>query len=438
MKAAAGVGKSALLAWVGWNFLLTRPHPVIGATSITGPNLFANLWTEMARWHSRAPLLQAMFEITATEIFHREHRRTWKMEARTWPKDADLTAIGNALAGLHADYVMWLADETGDYPRGVMPVMENIFAGSPVEAHILQAGNPLKRSGPLYDGCTTARKLWRVVEITGDPDDPKRSPRISIEFARQQIEQHGRSDPYVMSRILGQFPLANFNSLITPEEMTEAQHRHYTEREIGHAPRILSVDVARQGDDASVLFRRQGLVLFPPRTWRNIDGIQGAGAVAREWNEWKADACFIDNTGGFGASWIDNLRLLGKSPIGVVYNAQPHDPRFFNKRSEMYWLFAQWVKEGGQVPPCPELVEAMTQITYTHKNDKLLLEDKGQLKSRLGMSPDHADAAVESFAEPVEARGLRTERRNWLHRVEYDPFQVDMPEIRGGGRNGAW
>ena len=39
MKSAAGCGKTALLAWVGWNFLLTRPDPMVGATSITGQNL---------------------------------------------------------------------------------------------------------------------------------------------------------------------------------------------------------------------------------------------------------------------------------------------------------------------------------------------------------------------------------------------------------------
>lgn len=430
LKACVGPGKTAVLAWLGWNFLLTRPHPMVGATSVTGGNLKANLWTEMARWYGQAPLLQSMFEITSTEIFHKQYRRTWKMEARTWPTDADAAALGNALAGVHAKYVMWLGDESGDYPEAIMPIMEGIFAGEPVEAHIVQAGNPLKRSGPLYRACTTARNLWTVVEITADPDDPKRSSRISVEYAREQIAQYGRDNPFVMVRIFGQFPPSSLNSLIGHDEMYAAQRRSYGERDIAFAPRILSVDVAREGLDASVMFPRQGLVLFPPSIWRNIDGIQGAGAVSRKWGEWQADACFIDNTGGFGASWIDCLRLLGRSPIGVVYSAEPHDRRFFNKRAEMYWMFAQWIKDGGQIPDCPELVEAMTQITYTHKNDRLLMEDKGQLKARIGMSPDHADAAVQSFAEPVEKRGASsTQRRNWLHRAEYDPFAYE-PERR--------
>jgi hypothetical protein len=71
------------------------------------------------------------------------------------------------------------------------------------------------------------------------------------------------------------------------------------------------------GDDASVIFPRQGLVACPPIKVRNIDGTQGAGRVARKWEDWQADACFIDDTGGFGSSWIDNLRRLGREPIGL-------------------------------------------------------------------------------------------------------------------------
>ena len=43
-----------------------------------------------------------------------------------------------------------------------------------------------------------------------------------------------------------------------------AMSRHYTEDDYGHAARILGVDVAREGDDKSVIFPRQGLVAFPP------------------------------------------------------------------------------------------------------------------------------------------------------------------------------
>jgi phage terminase large subunit len=54
-KACKGPGKTAVLAWIGWNFLLTRPHAMVGTTSISGANLKANLWTELALARQERP-----------------------------------------------------------------------------------------------------------------------------------------------------------------------------------------------------------------------------------------------------------------------------------------------------------------------------------------------------------------------------------------------
>lgn len=423
MKACAGPGKTAVLAWLGWNFILTRPHSMTGCTSISGDNLKAGLWTEFARWRAKAPILQKLFEQTKTEIFARESPGTWRIEARSWAKDADAQQIGNALAGIHADYVMWLLDETGDYPESLMPVCEGIFNGAPKEAHIVQAGNPTRLEGPLYRACTVARNLWYVVEITADPDDPRRTPRVSIATAREQIAQYGRDNPYVLVRIFGQFPPSSFNALIGPDEVRESQQRFH--RDLGNAPRILGVDVARFGDDSSVLAPRQGLQGFPMLKYRNIDSVQGAGVVARKWIDWNADACFIDDTGGFGAGWIDQLRQLGHQPIGVGFAREAHNKaRYFNKRAEMYFDCIEWVRRGGALPQSPELLAALTQTTYAFKGDRIILEPKDDVKAKLGYSPDDADAFVSTFAEPIAAKSA-TYRGAPRHSVEYNPFSDD-------------
>lgn len=422
MKACAGPGKTALLAWLGWNFTLTRPHPIVGATSINSANLRTNLWTELARWRDKAPLLQRLFEQTKTEIFAREHPKTWRIEARSWSADADETQIGNALAGLHSKHVMWLGDEAGDYPNAILPTMEGIFAGEPDEAHIVLAGNPTRLDGPLYRACTSARHLWAVIEITADPDDPNRTPRVSIQHARDQIKQYGRDNPWVLVKIFGQFPPSNFNALIGPDEVSAAMKRMHREWDYRGAARILGVDVAREGDDSSVICSRQGIQVFPFAQYRNLDSIQGAGVVARRWADWEADACFIDNTGGFGSGWIDQLRQLGRSPIPVEYAGEAVQPRYFNKRTEMYMDAVQWIKEGGALPECPELLAALTQTTYSFKGDRLLLEPKDDVKVKLGFSPDHADSFVQTFHSPVTPKSTKVIAAGSRHKFEYDPM----------------
>src|SRR5207245_10061456 len=39
MKSGKGPGKTTALAWCAWNFLASRPHPRMAATSISGDDL---------------------------------------------------------------------------------------------------------------------------------------------------------------------------------------------------------------------------------------------------------------------------------------------------------------------------------------------------------------------------------------------------------------
>ncbi len=401
MKACKGPGKTALEAWLAWNFLATRPYPKIAATSITAENLSDNLWTEMAKWQGRSKLLTSAYEWTKTRISNRTYPETWWMSARTWPKSADSTQQANTLAGLHADYLLFIMDESGGIPDAVMVAAEAGLS-SCTEGHIVQAGNPTHLTGPLYNACTRDRHKWLVVEITGDPDDAKRSPRVSVEWARDQIRTYGADNPWVLVNVFGRFPPSSLNALIGPDEVRDAMGQHLRTDQYDYAAKVLGVDVARFGDDASVIFPRQGLASFTPKILRNLDSTQGAGHVAQAWSKWGADAAFIDDTGGYGAGWIDALIGLGRDPVGVQFSGKPLDPRYTNKRAEMWFEMVEWIKRGGALPDNPELMADLVAPTYTFKGDKLQLESKDQIKARLGRSPDLGDALALTFAFPVE------------------------------------
>jgi hypothetical protein len=424
MKACKGPGKTTVLAWLAWNFLATRRQPKIAATSISGDNLRDNLWAEMAKWQARSPLLEARFAWTKTRIFARERPETWWMSARSWARSADKTRLGQTLAGLHADDILFILDESGGIPDAVMATAEAALS-SCQEGHILQAGNPTHLEGPLWRACTSERRLWHVTEITADPDDPKRTPRVKVEWAREQIEKYGRDNPWVLVNVFGRFPPGSMNTLIGPDECEAATKLSYRHEDIAGAARVLGVDVARFGDDASVIFPRQGVVAFAPMRFRNIDGTQGAGVVARKWADWNADACFVDDTGGFGASWIDNLRRMGRAPIGIAFSGRPDDPRYENKRTEMYFEAVEWIRRGGALPPgeaSAELIAALTQTTYSFAGDRLLLEPKDLIKARLGYSPDDGDAFALTFAQPVLARAHGAGAAAGRVLVDYDPL----------------
>ena len=214
--------------------------------------------------------------------------------------------------------------------------------------------------------------------MNGDPDNPARSKRVDQQWARDQIAKYGRDNPWVLINVFGEFPPSSINTLIGPDEITAASRRSYRSDDLMGMPRILGVDVALYGDDASVIWPRQGIVAFAPTIYRNVDAAQGAGMLLRKWEDWEASAVFIDDTGGYGAAWISQLRQLGRSPFGIGFATSPNDSKFANKRAEIYFEAVQWIRQGGQLPPMStpgmaELTAALTRTTYSAPKGRLIL-----------------------------------------------------------------
>jgi hypothetical protein len=161
---------------------------------------------------------------------------------------------------------------------------------------------------------------------------------------------------------------------------------------------------------------------------RGANGPAVAGRVMQAKARWGSEMELIDDTGGFGASVIDQLVLAGESPIGVHFASKSGSERYFNKRSEMWFEMAEWIKKGGVLPKCPLLKKELTTPVYTLHNGKLRLEEKDQIKKRLGFSPDRADALGLTFALP-DMPGTteydKLDRTNQAGKVksDWDPFQ---------------
>jgi phage terminase large subunit len=427
-KACKGPGKSTVLAWLIWLFLLTRLHPKVVATSITGDNLRDNLWTELAKWQKRSALLSSAFTWSKERIVCNAHPETWWASARTWPRDADATKQADTLAGIHGDFVLFVLDEAGGIPDSVAATAEAGLANADpargTEAKLLIAGNPTHLSGPLYRACTRERRLWWVKEISSAPDDPQRTPRVSLQWAQEQIDKYGRENPWVLVNVFGQFPPGQSNALLGVEDVGLAMRRTVAEAAYEHSARVLGVDVARFGDDRSVIFPRQGMAAFRPKTFRNLDTMELADQVALSIQKWQPDAVFVDQT-GVGAGVVDRLRQLGHRVLGVDNGGKATNPRMANKRAECWWNMAEWVRSGGCVPDDTELIPELTEPTYSfNPTGQLVLESKAHLKERGLPSPDKGDALALTFTAPVVPRPKlppqlqgRPKRGN-----DYDPF----------------
>lgn len=403
LQACAGPGKSAVLAWLGWNFLFCYGekgnHPKGAAIATTWDNLKDNLWPEFAKWMSRSDAIKAYFEWTKERIFNKQHPETWFLSARSWSKTANLEEQGRTLSGIHSDFILILVDESGDIPINVLKSGEQALSSARF-GKIIQAGNPTSLEGMLYAAATSLRHLWYVIRITGDPDDPARSKRIDIDWAREQIKQYGKDDPWVMSFILGAFPPASINALLGIEEVELAMKRAVKEADFSYAQKRIGIDVAREGNDRTVLFPRQGLVAFKPVIMRTQKGGDIAARLALAKTNWGSEVELFDDTGGWAGAAIEQYQIAGHTPLRIQFSGKANNPRYYNKRAEMWFLMAEWVKNGGALPNVPEMIKELTSVTYTFRNGKLILEEKEQIKKRIGVSPDIADALALTFALP--------------------------------------
>lgn len=298
-----------------------------------------------------------------------------------------------------------LIDESGAIPATVLRAAEQALSNCTF-GKIVQAGNPLSLEGMLYAAATQLAHLWTIIRITGDPEDPNRSPRIDREWAQRQIDTYGRDNPWVMSYILGQFPPSSLNSLLGPEEVLAAMQRDLPASAYDWAQPRLGVDVARYGDDRTVIFPRQGKRAFNPLVMRHgrdtSVSTDIATKVMAQRLAYKTSATIMDATGGWAAGASDVLRAGDRDhpPVNVQFHAPGLDPRYKNRRAEMWFAMTEWIKAGGWLPNLPELIAELSSPTYTFVNGKFQLEKKEQIKARLGRSPDLADALALTFGIP--------------------------------------
>ncbi|WP_418805933.1 terminase large subunit domain-containing protein [Parasutterella sp.] len=287
------------------------------------------------------------------------------------------------------------------------------FIGTPKGINLFsqiydQALNLMSKGDP--DWCAMLYSVEQTHVI-----DEKELAALKVEMSENEFRQEFLCD----------FSAAQDNGLIPIDDIRAAANKFYRESEYMGAPLIYGIDVARFGSDASVIFKRRGLVAFEPIVIRKFDNMALADRIAVEMAKEKPEAVFIDSGAGQGV--IDRLRQMRFDVVEVPFGAQAIDKeQFANRRMEMWWHMAQWIKQGGAIPPDPILQGDLGAPTYgyTPKGPKIL-EAKDKLKERIGRSPDLADALALTFAAPVAPKLSRSmERAIYGVNDSYDPQEA--------------
>lgn len=182
----------------------------------------------------------------------------------------------------------------------------------------------------------------------------------------------------------------------------------------------LGVDVARYGDDDTVLSLKRGNRILPLEYKHGLDLERTAALVRSRIVDTPIDArsVFVDAV-GIGAGVVDILRSQHFPVREVISGAKAVERRgdtfrFKNLRSQMWWHLREQLRHGLVCFELddPRLREDLTAPRYTITGDRIItVESKDDLKKRIGRSTDAGDAVVYVCSDGIHNWKLERFRR---------------------------
>jgi hypothetical protein len=389
-----GIGKSVLCAWIAHWIMSTRPRAKGTATANTFSQLSTKTWAAIQSW---AKLLtnRHWFTVTGDSMYYEGQKESWALSAQSCREENS-----ESFAGQHAadSTSFYLFDEASAIPEKIWEVAEGgLTDGEPI---FVACGNPTRNTGK-FQRITFGNERDRWTRFSVDSRQSKFSNK---ELIGEWVAQYGEDSDFVRVRVRGECPRAGTTQLI-PSDVVAAS-RKYQAVGFETLPKILSVDVARFGDDRTVIGMRQGRVFRVLQKYRGLDTVQTVHHVISIIETEKPDAIIVDGD-GLGAGVVDQLRHQGFGNELHEFHggARAFDAnKYFNRRAECWGLMGDWLAAEAQIPDDPEIEIDLTgpQYGYSSKS-QIQLERKEDMKARGMASPDLGDTLAMTFSVKVAA-----------------------------------
>lgn len=412
-------------AIVPW-WLSSRERARVFIIAPTERQIKINLWGELTNIYNQSKISLGGELITLD----------WKLGPNWYakgfsPKDAF------SVFGVHGPNDLFIFDDAQGIKIEIYDAFENASAAG--QARFLFLCNPAVVSGLVYEACTRQRPEIHLIRI-----EAKDTPNVAAghvvvpgllikEKVDEWIKKYGWDSNFVRVKVRALPPKQEADTLIAIDWLELATQREV----VAQGPIVLGVDVARFGDDQSIIVAINGRQMLPIRDdWQmqGYDTMQVTGRVVQAIKELEADEVNVDVI-GVGGGPVDRLNEMQAQrppiiPINVnicginVSEAATQPEEFANLRSEAWWAARESLNpESGAamaIPNDPELIGDLSCVKYTIRSDgRVEVESKEDTKKRLGHSPDKGDAYVMAVFKRYLTRAIPaavTEKRVGLPR----------------------
>lgn len=406
VRSCNGAGKTFTTANVVAWFLTTHPNSIVVSTAPTARQVKELLWAEINNIYanSKYPLGGRCLNLS------------WTLGEK-WYALGLSTNEPDRFQGFHAEHILGVIDEGAGVDAPIWEGMDAILTSE--GARLLAIGNPTEPSGnfhevfksPLYnkikisafDTPNFTRNGITLEDIKNDTWKEKIKEvvypaLVTPKWVSERYQEWGEKSPAFQSRILGEFPDIGTDTLIPLSYVANAMERDHTDYQTGDRT-VISIDVARFGDDSSVIGVRKGKCLNRYRQYHGLD-VYNLAKQARAFIIHENPDYTIVDTNGIGSGVADILRGWGFNVIEhMSQNRAYNHQKFFNRRTESWYKLRELMRtEEINLPADDELLGQLTAVKYEYDTKgRYKLESKDKMKDRGLPSPDIADMVVMAF-----------------------------------------
>lgn len=238
-------------------------------------------------------------------------------------------------------------------------------------------------------------------------DDPEMEARMrasltQVDWVERQKRIWGENDPRYLSKVKGEFPKDGGNGFFSTAVMANSFDR--TIDPDPSEPVVIGADIARWGQDESVVAVNQGGRVRVVDSWGKSDLVETARRIHRQATDLNAAEVRIDTT-GVGGGVYDNLEVLDEFyPRNYVVigfdggSASPDISQWGRKRAYAHDFLRTQMAEGNIDLDYDDetLREEMQAVTFKFNNRGAIeITAKDDIKKEInGRSPDRLDAVI--------------------------------------------
>lgn len=404
IKSGQGVGKTGLEAAVFLWFITCFPYPRIVATAPTKQQLHDVLWSEISKWMSKSELLSMLLKWTKTYVYMVGQEKRWFGVARTATKPENMQ-------GFHEDNMLFIVDEASGVADPIMEAILGTLSGD--NNKLLLCGNPTKTSGTFYDSHTRDRTLYKCHTVSSMD-----STRTNKENIDSLVRKYGWDSNVVRVRVRGEFPNQE-DDVFIPLSIIEQCSSRLLELDDTDGMQMVSlgVDVARFGDDETIIYRNfhGHCKIVRKRRGQNLMATAGDIVVAyrqiyKDYPGYEGKVYVnIDDT-GLGGGVTDRLKEVKREeklykmyviPINAAEKIETDTAagkdaaRRYDDLTTDMWASMKDLLEKKQIvlEDDEQTVAQLSSRKYgMTSNGKIKIEPKKEMKKRGLDSPDRADA----------------------------------------------